>query len=125
MASTKWQIEPTSGFTVASEWYSKKRPRELVAVLNNLSRYLAQLNNAKNANCVHAGYIHNEPKGVKAVDQSAGGPALQETRLYVYPDDAKNVLYLITIGNKNEQADDIKLASKFAESIKAHPAPST
>ena len=121
MVTGKWQLEPTTGFTAAHEWYSKKRPRELAAVLNNLSRYFAQLNSAKNAQCVHAGYIHDEPKGIKAVDQKAGGGSLQETRLYVYPDDVKNILYLITIGNKNEQSDDIKLASRFVDSIKNTP----
>lgn len=77
MPEGKWQLEPTTQFASASTWYAKKRPDELAAVMNNLRRYLSILNNAKNAQCVHAGYIHNEPKGVKAVDQSAGGPALQ------------------------------------------------
>lgn len=118
MSPSQWQVEPTDQFEKDSNWYEKKRPAELAAVLNNLSRYLTQLNHAKNAACVQAGYLHNEPHAVRAIDQSAGGKSLQETRLYTYADDKKRVLYLITIGNKSEQAADIKLSSVFALSLR-------
>ncbi len=113
-----WQIEPTDQFTADKAWYAKKHPRELEAVVNNVARYMSQLKQAKNALCVQAGYLHPEPHGVVALDQKGGGAALQETRLYVYPDGEKRILYLITIGNKNTQQDDIKLASRFVESLK-------
>ncbi len=86
--------------------------------MNNLNRYLSQLNAAKNPQCVHAGYLHPEPKGIVAVDQSAGGPSLQETRLYLYPCNENNVLHVITIGNKAEQSEDIKLSGHFADRIR-------
>jgi hypothetical protein len=113
-----WQIEPTDQFTIDKAWYLKKNPRELEAVLNNLIRYVSQLKQSKNAFCVQAGYLHPEPRGVVALDQKGGGPALQETRLYVYPDEGKRILYLITIGNKKSQSDDIKLTSRFVGSLK-------
>ena len=43
---------------------------------------------------------------------------LQETRLYIYPDEGKRILYLITIENKKSQSDDIKLTSRFVDSLK-------
>lgn len=113
-----WQIETTAQFVTDKVWYEKRRPRELAAVTNNLARYLAQLKNAKNPFCVQAGYLHPEPHGVIALDQKGGGQGLQETRLYAYPDNDKKILYLITIGNKDTQSDDIKLASRFVESLK-------
>ena len=113
-----WQVEPTTQFTADSHWYAKKRPDELKAVLNNLGRYVSQLREAKNAACVHAGYLHPEPHGIIAIDQKGGGGNLQETRFYVFPDQVNRILYLITIGNKNEQQDDIKLATRFVESLK-------
>ncbi len=118
MSPSQWQVEPTDQFEKDSKWYEKKRPAELAAVLNNLSRYLTLLNHAKNAACVQAGYLHNEPHGVRAIDQSAGGKNLQETRLYTYADDKKRVLYLITIGNKSEQPSDIQLSSVFVSSLR-------
>jgi hypothetical protein len=115
---TPWQIEPTDQFTTDSAWYAKKRPRELEAVLNNLNRYVSQLKHAKNPLCVQAGYIHPEGHGVVALDQKGGGASLQETRLFAFPDNDKKILYLITIGNKDTQQDDIKLAHRFVSSLK-------
>lgn len=114
---TPWQLEPTDQFTADSTWYAKKHPRELEAVLNNLNRYLSQLNHAKNPLCVQAGYIHTEGHGVVALDQKGGGVSLQETRLFVFPDNNQKILHLITIGNKNSQSDDIKLAHRFVASL--------
>lgn len=116
-----WQIEPTSRFNSDRDWYQKKRRAELEAVLNNLLRYLSQLRASPNSRCVQAGYMHHEPKGIIALDQSAGGGNLQETRLYTYADNEKNVLYLITIGNKDSQKDDLLVSTRFVESLKETP----
>lgn len=111
--SGMWDISPTTQWDKDRKFYEKKHSRELAAVLNNLSRYLALLNCSKNARCAIAGYLHSEPHGVVAIDQKGGGSGLQETRLYVYPDEASKLLYLITIGNKDTQQADIKLSSRF------------
>jgi len=113
-----WKVMPSEQYVKDQTWYAKKHPRELEAVANNLGRYHAQLNRAKNALCVQAGYIHPEGKGVVALDQKGGGTSLQETRLYVYADDSTKVLHIITIGNKNTQDSDIKLAQAYTESVR-------
>jgi hypothetical protein len=53
-----------------------------------------------------------------AVDQKGGGANLAETRGYMFADEAKKVLYLITIGNKQSQSDDIELSKEFITSLK-------
>lgn len=116
-----WRIETTTQFEVARRWYEKKRPAELAAVLNNLGRYFSLLNNAINAACVQAGYLHHEPQGIVALDQKGGKPNLQETRFYLYPHQRTQVVYLITIGNKSEQHDDILLAKRFVDSLTGAP----
>ncbi|PIW61358.1 MAG: hypothetical protein COW13_03365 [Candidatus Omnitrophica bacterium CG12_big_fil_rev_8_21_14_0_65_50_5] len=68
---------------------------------------------------VVAGYIHDEGKGIRAIDQRGGGKGkLQQTRLYVYPDIETKVLYLITIGDKQSQKDDIKQSADFVVGLK-------
>lgn len=99
------------------EWYEKKRPAELAAVLNNLKRYHSQLVKSKNALCVQAGYIHSEGKGVIALDESAGGGNLAATRLYIYSDEATRTVHLITIGNKDTQPKDIKMCHTYVEAL--------
>lgn len=114
-----WVLEPTSQFLTDAAWYAKKHPRELEAVLNNVKRYQAQLNHCKKAACVQAGYLHSEPKAIRAVDQKGGGKDLQETRLYTLAVDSKKILYMITVGNKKTQQADIKLAGSFADTVKS------
>lgn len=116
--STPWQLETSDGFTAVREWYEKKRPNELAAVINNLKRYSTQLIKAKNSLCVQGGYIHSEGRGVIALDESAGGSSLAATRLYVFPDDKRRVLHLITIGDKGSQQRDIKACHAYVDSIK-------
>jgi hypothetical protein len=121
-----WQLEPTTQWERDKKWYDKKRPQELAAVLHNLGRYLTQLNTAPNPRAFTAGYIHPEPLGVVAIDQRGGGANLQETRLYVFPDEAQELLHIITIGNKDEQEADIQFCREFVELIKKiqpHQAP--
>ena len=63
-----WNMEPTTQFEKDKKWYEKKRPDELAAVLNNLGRYIKQLNGSVNSRSFHAGYLHHEQHGVIAVD---------------------------------------------------------
>jgi hypothetical protein len=110
-----WQVEITTQWQKDVRHYEKKHPGELAAVLRNLKRYVAQLESAPNPRGVQAGFLHGEAKGVVAIDQKGGGGNLQETRLYTYADGARKVLYLITVGNKNEQPADVEMSKNFVE----------
>lgn len=112
-----WQVEPTNQWEKDQKHYAKKHPRELAAVLNNLDRYLSLLKHLPNARCASAGYLHPEPGGVMAIDQRGGGGNLQETRLYTFADQARCVLFLITIGNKDSQSNDVLISKRFAEGL--------
>ena len=110
-----WQIRPTDQYAKDQQWYDKKRPDELVAVTSNLTRYLSQLNVARNPLCVQGGYIHPEGAGVVALDESAGGANLQATRLYLFAHTPTRTVHLITIGNKDSQQSDVNLCHQFIE----------
>ena len=114
-----WITEPTTQWQKDAKYYERKHPTELAAVLRNLKRYLLLLETAPNPRALQAGFLHPEPKGIIAIDQKGGGGNLQETRLYTYALESKKVIYLITIGNKNEQSGDIELSKHFVESIQA------
>src|ERR1700720_1023500 len=112
-----WQVQPTTQWQKDARYYEKKHPAELAAVLRNLKRYIGLLNEAPNARAVQAGFLHGEGKGIVGVDQKGGAGNLQEPRLYTYPAEAKKLLYLITLGNKNEQPTDVELSKNFVESV--------
>src|SRR5687768_13378416 len=114
-----WGIETTELWEHGQKHYLKKRPREFEAVFLNLKAYIAQLNVAKNSKCVQARYVHPEKSGVVAIGERPGPPGLQATRIYTYPDDETKKLWLITIGNKQDQPKDVKISATFALSLLA------
>jgi hypothetical protein len=65
------------------------------------------LNNGVKPREAKFGFIHPESLGVLAIDQKGGGPNLAQIRLYVYPDEKRQVLYLLTLGDKNSQKADL------------------
>ena len=113
-----WRFLVTSHFERAKHRYDKKRPDELAAVLRNLARLRELLDGLPHCRTAQAGYLHHEPEGLWAIDQK--GPSrtkLQETRLYVFPVDETRTLHIITVGNKNSQAADLRVALEYVRSI--------
>ena len=116
---TDWHIEALDTYDRAHKHYEKKQPQELIAVLDNLDRYFKTVMRGVHPQFVVAGYIHDEGKGVRAIDQWGGAKGkLRQTRLYVYPDVEAKTLYLITIGDKDSQKEDVKLSADFVVQLK-------
>ena len=71
---------------------------------------------------ITAGFIHQEPGGVKAIDQKGPrkgiGGTPKEGRLYVFPEEESKTLHLITIGDKNSQQKDLADCRKFMRDLK-------
>ena len=113
-----WRMQIAPDFERAKRHYDKKRPAELAAVLRNLARLLEQLNALPHCRAAQAGFLHHEPAGIWALDQK--GPSrtkLQETRLYVFPVEGNRTLHIITVGNKNSQAADLRCAVDYVRSL--------
>ena len=115
-----WNMEHTDEYARAAKWYSKKRINEFIAVTTNLDKYFDALKNIGNPLQITAGYIHNEPDGIIALDQKGGKQKvkLQQTRLYVFSDTDKQILYILLLGDKRSQSDDIKYCRKFVKRLK-------
>ena len=103
----EWRLEPTETYIRDLQDYSKKCPEELAAVLNNLDTYFRALFRLGNPMQITGGFIHNESDGIKGIDQKGSKRKLTETRLYVYPDTHAKRLYLLMIGTKKAQRQDI------------------
>jgi hypothetical protein len=115
----EWRIEAGETYERAHKKYEKKQPAELIAILDNLDRYFKIICNGTHPQFVVLGCLHDEGKGVRALDQKGGGKGkLRQTRLYVYPDIDQKILYLITIGDKKSQKEDIKLSADFVIRLK-------
>jgi len=127
-----WTIETTDQWKRDLSLYGKKHPHELTAILQNLDKYHIALCASKHPRLVQFGFLHKEPKGIFAIDQTGGALAdgkkrgtLQETRLYIYAVLESNTLHLLTIGSKNSQPKDIAFAEKVVTSIRNRSTEST
>lgn len=111
----EWLIEPTETYKCKHEHYEKKHPYELAAAEGNLDTYFKALMNGINPLQIKEGFIHHEPEGIKAIDQKGGKQKikLQQTRLYIYADLATKTLFLLTIGDKQSQKNDIKYCREY------------
>ena len=118
---SSWKIEPSGIFERKLNQYRKKHPNETKNALLNLDRYKDALDAGTKPAQIQGGFIHSEPHGVVAVDQrgarkgSKGTP--RQTRLYIYAYVQEEVLYLITIGDKKSQTQDLKDCEEFINSL--------
>jgi len=74
----KWELEPTEQFIRDAKRYAKKYSSEYLAVMENLKKYHVSLDCAPHPRLVQFGFLHEEPKGIRAIDQSGGALASGE-----------------------------------------------
>jgi hypothetical protein len=117
MPTKEWMEVPTDLYVRRQEEYSKKRPKQLEAVLRNLARYKAMVVYQPIARLISSNFIHAEKKGIVALTEKGLKPKQPPTRLYVYPKQDSKTLYLITIGDKRTQSDDIQDCYQFLETL--------
>lgn len=98
--------------------YQKRHPDETLAVLDNLDTFMRALNSGVRPTQIQAGFVHREPRGVIAIDQSGALRKLRETRLYIYPSELEDTVYVITIGDKDSQHADLQDCRKFLDRLR-------
>ncbi|MGA3050352.1 MAG: hypothetical protein ABSE00_00305 [Chitinispirillaceae bacterium] len=113
-----WVLQKSDFFDSRFERFKKKHREEATAVLDNLDTYFKALENGSNPININAGFIHHEPEGIKAIDQKGGKGKLMQTRLYIYPDSAAMILYVISIGTKVDQKGDIRECQDYIRPLK-------
>ncbi len=116
----QWEIKRTKKYNKQHRDYENNTPDELIAVLENFETYrtvVSTTGNPRHPFVLNKGPIHSERKGIIGITQTGviTNKTLQETRLYVYPDIDNKILYVLTIGNKNTQAKDIKWCCEMVE----------
>lgn len=108
-----WQMEECDGFRRSFRQFAKRHRQEARNTLDNVEAYMADLLNGITPQQILYGFVHPEPNGIKALDESGPGAHKKATRLYVYPDEPTETLFLITIGGKDGQQRDIQSCRQF------------
>lgn len=115
-----WTLQSSEFYEKTFSDYNKKRSDELAAVIANLSKYHQALLALGHPQQITGKYVHKEPKGIKALDESGSGSKnLQATRLYLYPDARTKIIHLLAIGNKKSQKKDIKICEEYVNQIRS------
>ena len=113
-----WRLSLSEEFKRRLKQFGKKHPDELAAMLDNLDTYLQTLQAGVNPMQIRHGFIHRETHGAIAIDQKGAKGKPKQTRLYVYPDPTSQILYAITIGDKQSQRDDNSTCRELIVSLR-------
>ncbi len=100
---------------------SKNKKAQLNAVLNNLDLFQKSLISGRKPRPPIYGFLHEEPAGFFAITEQGGGANVAATRLYVYPDTETETIYLLTLGDKSTQTEDISHCKILVKDIRANP----
>lgn len=112
-----WQICDAFAQSNAFKKYAKKHPREFESVFSNLDKIMGLLEAGHKVGGFQVSFFRSEGDGVYRIGQS-GLPSAKESRLYVYPDTAKQKMHILHIGDKDSQQDDIKESKEIVERIR-------
>lgn len=115
-----WKTMRTDHYDRRFKRYAKKKQDELAAVLNNLEVFQKSLQSGKPPKPLVYSFLHGEPSEVIAVTQGTKSN-LAATRLYIYVDTASETVYLLTLGDKSTQRDDIQDCKRFVKQLKDNP----
>lgn len=112
-----WRINTDNASNTKFERINKKWPDEYDACFGNLEKIKSLLDNGNKIGAFKVGFFRSEGGGVYRIGPTAvEDPA--EIRLYVYPDQEGQVMYVLAMGTKKSQPDDIAIAKKLVEDIR-------
>ncbi len=93
--------------------FNKKHPREFAACFANLAHVVELLNSSGAPGAFQVGFFRSEGENIYRIGQTGVKHAV-ETRLYVYVYTQGHMVYVLTIGDKTQQADDIRRCKAIA-----------
>jgi putative component of toxin-antitoxin plasmid stabilization module len=118
--NSEWSIENRFASAGKFKKFDVKYPREYASLFRNLEKVKRILQQGNKLGSFQIGFFRSEGEGVFRIGQT-GVPSAKESRLYVYPDEQNQTMYVLTIGTKDEQPEDINEAKKLARCIKPEP----
>lgn len=119
-----WGLAKADGFENSYKKFARKHDAEANAVMANLETALAVLHETNSVQAVRElNFARKETDGILALDsrganRKKSGTKLKATRLYVYAVEIDSTLYLLRIGDKDSQAQDLRTCRKMVRKIK-------
>lgn len=113
----EWQIDIAHASPGKFKKFSGKYRREYVSLFANLDKIMGLLRAGQKLGSFQVGFFRPEGQGVYRIGQT-GVPSAKESRLYVFPEEHGHVMYVLNIGTKEGQSDDINEAHRIAKGLK-------
>ena len=113
-----WYIEHGEAIRSGFRKVGKNHPEEYDSCFANLTKILAILRNGKKVGEFKVGFFRTEGNGLYRIGQS-GVKDSKEVRLYVYPDEESEIIYVLAMGTKETQKNDIKEVKKKIKKLKS------
>ncbi len=112
-----WTMSPCSDYANAIKVFTKKWPHEMRAVANNLRTLMQSLDRGANPEQVKSlGFVHgNYALGILSIDETGHekGSKPKSIRLYIFPCETEKSVYVMLLGDKSSQHNDVKLCKDF------------
>jgi putative component of toxin-antitoxin plasmid stabilization module len=115
---TEWQIENAYASPGKFKKFAGKHTREYESLFANLEKILRILRGGNKIGSFGIGFFRSEGEGVYRIGQT-GVPSAKESRLYIFPDEQNRICYILNIGDKDSQQNDINEAKEIVKRIKS------
>lgn len=112
-----WELSATHAVASKFKKYAKKHPDEYASCFENLDRVIQYLRRGYKWKSFQFGYLRPEGECLYRIGETGVSHA-KGTRLYIYVPDTGSMIYLISIGDKDTQENDIKEAKSIIRAIK-------
>ncbi len=116
----KWHLNLDHASKVQFEKFHANHPREYASLFNNLQKVVRLLDGGAKLGSFQLGFFRSEGEGVYRIGQTAV-PYAKESRLYVMPEETSRTIFLISIGTKETQSEDINSSKEIAREIRKSP----
>ncbi len=101
-----WEVLESDEYLRRRKRLEKDHARELRYVLGNFAAFVTALNEGTPPKDFRTSFVHREAAGFLAITEKGAGKNAVPIRLYLYPDDENERLYVVTLGTKKTQQDD-------------------
>lgn len=112
-----WTLVPCTDYEKRRGDFSKKWPHEMRAIANNFKTLVAAIEDGANPEQLKSlGFVHgNYPLGILSIDETGHekGSKPKAIRLYLFPCTEESKLYVMLLGDKSKQSEDVALCKNF------------
>ena len=116
MGKCIWEINGDFSETNRLRDFDRKHPKEYASCFMNLKKVVGLLESLGQPGAFHIGFFRSEGGNVWRIGQTGVRHGC-ETRLYVYVYVKGLTVYVLTIGDKSQQKQDIQRCKDLAKAI--------